>query len=63
MDKLSLHRINHVSHLFITTSVYKVLVDTDVKPSDAKKIIDAIESGINNANAYDEMLQRELGNV
>ena len=63
MDKLSLHRINYVSHLFITSSVYKVLVDIDIKPTDAKKIIDAIESGIKSANAYDETLQMELGNV
>ncbi len=54
MDK----RINHISHLFITTSVYKVLVDIDVRPTDAKKIIDAIEKGINQANAYDEELNR-----
>ena len=47
MDKLSLHRINHVSHLFITSSVYKALVETDIKPTDKKKIIDAIERASN----------------
>jgi len=56
MDK----RINHISHLFITTSVYKVLVDINIGPTDAKKIIDAIENGINQANAYDEELNRGI---
>ena len=56
MDK----RINHISHLFITTSVYKVLVDINIGPTDAKKIIDAIENGINQANAYDKELNRGI---
>ena len=51
-------RINYISHLFITSSVYKVLVDINIGPTDAKNIIDAIEKGINHANAYDEELNK-----
>ena len=54
MDK----RVNYVSQLFITSSVYKVLVDTNIGPTDAKKIIEAIEKGVNPANAYDEEMKR-----
>jgi hypothetical protein len=51
-------RINYISHLFITSSVYKVLVDINIGPTDAKNIIDAIEKGIDHANAYDEELNK-----
>ena len=54
MDK----RVNYVSQLFITSSVYKVLVDTNIGPTDAKKIIEEIEKGVNHANAYDEEMKR-----
>ena len=60
MDK---RRINYVSHLHITTSVYKAMVKLNISSYEAKEIINAIEEGVNSANSYDEQLRREMGDA
>lgn len=56
-------RINYVSHLHITASVYKAMVKLHISPFEAKQIINAIEEGISSANSYDQQLRREMGDV
>ena len=60
MDK---RRIDYVSHLHITASVYKAMVKLHISPFEAKQIINAIEEGISSANSYDQQLRREMGDV
>lgn len=57
------NRINYVSQLHITASVYKAMVALHISSFEAKEIIKAIEQGVNKANAYDKMLKRELENA
>lgn len=56
-------RINYVSHLHITASVYKAMVKLHISPFEAKEIINAIQDGVNSANSYDQQLRREMGDV
>lgn len=56
-------RINYVSHLHITASVYKALIKINISSYEAKQIIEAIEQGIDSANSYDETLKREMGDA
>lgn len=60
MDK---RRIDYVSHLHITASVYKAMVKLHISPFEAKEIINAIQDGVNSANAYDLQLKREMGDA
>lgn len=53
MDK----RVNHASTLCIVTELYKAITDLNIMPSDAKVLIKAVETGIQNANKYDAELQ------
>ena len=53
-------RINNVSQLFITTEIYRVIIDQNMSPSNTKAIIDAIETGVEKANKYDADLQGVL---
>ena len=60
MDK---RRIDYVSHLHITASVYKAMVKLHISPFEAKEIINAIQDGVNSANSYDQQLRREMGDA
>lgn len=51
-------RINYISQLHITSSVYKAMIGINLSPHEAKQIIQAIEVGVNAANAYDESLNK-----
>jgi len=50
-------RINYVSQLFITTELYKVIIEQNLSPSNTKALIEAIENGVEKANKYDAELQ------
>ena len=50
-------RINNVSQLFITTELYKVIIEQNLSPSNTKALIEAIENGVEKANKYDAELQ------
>ena len=61
--KMDNRRINYVSHLHITASVYKAMVKLHISPYETKQIIEAIQQGVNSANSYDEQLRREMGDA
>ena len=56
-------RVNYISQLHITVAVYKAMIGLNLSPYETKGIIEAIETGINSANAYDLQLKREKGDA
>ena len=53
-------RVNYISQLHITVAVYKAMIGLNLSPYETKGIIEAIETGIKSANAYDEEIKREF---
>ncbi len=46
-------RINYVSQLCITTELYRAIIKADIMPTEAKVLIQAVETGIETANKID----------